>query len=254
MSHPRRSSPRLASTEPRITRCRHRNFVLEVVPGQGGVVDLNVDLHLVLKAVALKEGEAGLRVVVVLVLVGSWASVRAGRPAADLVLVLNHLIEETTELIEFFRKLGVEQCLVPFTPTPEDIVGAAETMGDIEPVLHLCCSRRRPPDRGWSQPRPCSGVSKSRAVPGSFHRIALMSGQVIGELEQVRGLLSKRCALGRNIVIMGVVRHPELLEELERHPIFDRAASIGARFGSNQGRSNVPSPKASLPGQLNECQ
>ena len=84
--------------------------MLEVVPGQGGVVDLNVDLHLVLKAVALKEGEAGLRVVVVLVLGGLLRlGFEQDRPRkANLVLVLDDLVQEPAELVELCE-VGVEE-------------------------------------------------------------------------------------------------------------------------------------------------
>ena len=95
-------------------------------------------------------------------------------------------------------------------------------MGDIQTVLHLCCGAGVDLRIGVGRsPGHVAGVSKEPgSPPQQLHTGSLlMSGQVIGELEQVRGLLSKRCALGRNIVIMeAVVRHPELLEELERHP------------------------------------
>ena len=66
------------------------------------MVDLDVDLHLVLEAVALQEGETRLRVVVVLMLRGLLRlGLEQDRAAeADVVLVLDDLVQEPAELVE----------------------------------------------------------------------------------------------------------------------------------------------------------
>ena len=67
--------------------------------------------------------------------------------------------------------------------------------------------------------------------------------------------LGEGAALGRDVaVVEAVVRDAELVEELERRvELRPGAAPSGRRRGCSHGRSNVPDPKTSEPGQLNEC-
>ena len=202
-------------------RCGQRQFVLEVVAGEGCVVDLDVDLHLVLEAVALQEGEARLRVVVVLMLRGLLRlGLEQDRAAeADVVLVLDDLVQEPAELIELSREVGVEEGLVAFAAAPEDIVLASEAVGDIHAVLHL--GGRTGVDLGvrvgggtGHVPRVAeqAGRAPQQTDTGALH----MGGHVVGEFVQVGGLLGKRRAGGSDIVVVEAeVRDAELLEELE---------------------------------------
>jgi hypothetical protein len=47
---------------------------------------------------------------------------------------------------------------------------------------------------------------------------------------------------------------PSLAKNSKAASIFCRAAPNGSSVGFSQGRSKVPDPNTSLPGQLNECQ
>ena len=112
---------------------------MERVPGQRGVVPLDVDLVLVDQVVALQEPVDGLAVVVVLVLGrlgGLWLDEkRAGE--ADLVLVLGHHGQEPGELLTLPLQIRVEQRLVTLPATPQDVVGAVEAKSRLQSVLHL---------------------------------------------------------------------------------------------------------------------
>ena len=110
-------------------------------------------------------------------------------------------------------------------------------------------------------------------VGGRAGGIAEMSEQVGGSPEQLHaglghllrdrldhrleipGRFGERAGLGSDVPIVETeVRQAELGEELEGGIKLGAAAVIGSAAPSSHGRSKVPAPKTSLPGQLNECQ
>ena len=116
-----------------------RDLVGEVVSGERGVVDLDVDLDVLGEVVALQEGVDGGDVVVVLVLrrlerLGLDED-RAGE--ADVVLVLDDHREEPAELVELAPHVGVEQRLVPLATTPQHVVVATQAMRGFEAMGDL---------------------------------------------------------------------------------------------------------------------
>ena len=56
---------------------------------------------------------------------------------ADPVLVLDDQVQEPGELVALALQVGVEQRLVALAAAPQDVVRAAEPLGDLEHVLDL---------------------------------------------------------------------------------------------------------------------
>lgn len=97
-------------------RIGKRQLVLEGVAGKDRVALLDIELHLVFKAVLLEEAIDGRNVIVILVL-GRLLRLRLDQDralVADLVLVFDDEVEEAAELVELAADIGVEQRLVTF--------------------------------------------------------------------------------------------------------------------------------------------
>merc|ERR1740129_2165327 len=117
----------------------HAEVVLVVVARQRRVVRLDVDLEVLLQAVGAQEADDRLGVVVVLVrrrlprlrldeqLVGG----------ADLLLVLDAHPEEGGEVVELGPDVRVERRLEALAAAPEDVVGGAKLVGDLQHLLGL---------------------------------------------------------------------------------------------------------------------
>ena len=245
-SQPRRSSPALASIDPKMPALHSgRDLVGEVVSGERGVVDLDVDLDVLGEVVALQEGMDGGDVVVVLVLrrlerLGLDQD-RAGE--ADVVLVLDDHREEPAELVELPPHVGVEQRLVPLASAPQHVVVAAEAMRGLEAMGDLA---RRVGEQLGIRVRRRPGLvarvrEQVRRAPQQLHTGAflVLGGGVDHLVEQGHGLLERR-ALGRDVaVVEAVERHAELREELERgvHLLARRGDRVGARGERRMPRS-----------------
>ena len=117
------------------------NLVLEAVPGQGCVVDLDVDLVLVDEAIPVEEAVDGGAVVVVLML-GRFLGLglqqqRASEP--DRVFVFGDQVQEASELIGLAFHVGVEQCLIALTTTPQHVVLPAQAVRCGQSISNLSC-------------------------------------------------------------------------------------------------------------------
>ena len=123
-------------------RGRVRDLVVEAVARQRRVVGLDVDPVLVLQPVAHEEAVDGLRRrsrTGAWSAPSAWARSAAG-PEADPVLVLGDEVQEPRQLVALALQVRVEQRVVALAPAPQDVVLAAQPLGDLEHVLDL---RRR---------------------------------------------------------------------------------------------------------------
>ena len=223
-SQPSRSSPALASIEPKMPALTAvGDLVGEVVAGERGVVDLDVDLDLVVEAVLLQERVHGGDVVVVLVL-GRLDRLRLDQDRAlepDRVLVLDDHVQEPAELVELALHVGVEQRLVALAAAPQHVV--LRRRGDGWRSCSAPPGRRRrrtPRGRGWWPPRPCTAgwrtgwrcptAARRRCAPCARRRRSTISSRLRADSANVApsGAMST--------IVEAEERHAELLEELER--------------------------------------
>ena len=196
--------------------------MVEAVPRQRRVVDLEVEPILVGQVVSLEEARDRRAVVVVLVL-GRLLRLRLDEQRAleaDPVLVLGDHRQETGELRLLAGHVGVEQRLVALAAAPQDVVAATEPMRRLEHRLDL--GGREGEDGGVR-------------VGGRARRVARMAEQVGRPPQQAEAgprhpLLDHaddgvevglRLGVGvpfrRDVaVVEAEERHAELLEELER--------------------------------------
>ena len=227
--------------------------------GERRVVRLDVQPVLVLEAVPDEEAVDGRRVVVVLVL-GRLHRLRLDQQAAleaDAVLVLGDEVEEPGQLVALALEVGVEQRVVALAAAPQDVVRAAETLGDLEHVLDLGRGVREDLGigvRGRAALVARVGEQVGRAPQERRARPGLVAEGVVGQRVEVVAELGERRALGRDVaVVEAVVGRAQLLDELERdrHLLAGGLHRVAGR--SSQGRSSVPIPNMSRPSHANEC-
>src|SRR3982751_4041313 len=108
--------------------------MFEAVAGERRMIGFDVDLHLILEPVALEETVYGPDVAVVLVLgrLVRFGLDQDGAVEADLILVLDNIAEKAAELIELMTEVRVEDRVIAFAPTPQNVIGAAEAMRGFE--------------------------------------------------------------------------------------------------------------------------
>ena len=203
-------------------RDREGDLVMEAVTGERRVVRLDVDGVLTLEPVRDQEAVDRRDVVVVLVLGGLH---RLGfdeelAPEPDPVLVLGDEMQELGELGALPSKVRVEEGVVPLPATPQDVVLAAEALGDLQHVLDL---------RGGE------GEDLGIGIGGRARLVARVGEQVGGPPEQADagpllvagGIVRQRVEVrterrearafrGDVPIVEAVVRDAELREELER--------------------------------------
>ena len=217
------------------------NFMLEAVAGERCMVGFDVDLHLVLEAVALQEAVHRRGVKIVLML-GGLVRLRLDQDRAveaDAMLVIDDERQEAAELIELAREIGVEQRVVTFAAAPQHVVRAAQTLGRIHRETHL--------SRGESE-------HFRIWIGGCTREIARMREQICGAPQQldaglgllaleavdrsreVLDVLLDRVGSRHHVdVVEGIERRAEAREEIERlihlvqhRRVIDRAAQPGA--------------------------
>ena len=115
------------------------DLVLEAVPRERGVVRLDVELEMLFEAEGAEEGDAARDVEIVLVF-RRLLRLRLDQELtleADALGVIDRQVQERSKVVLFAFQIGVEQRLVALAPAPENIVLAAEFLGDFERLLHL---------------------------------------------------------------------------------------------------------------------
>ena len=187
----------------------HRDLVLETVPRQCGVVRLDIDLDLLLQAVALQEAVHGRGVEVVLVLGGL---VRLGLdqdrcPEADPVLVLDDQREEAPEIVEL---------------APQVRCSAASRSPRARPTARSSRRRAGAWRRAHRAPAAAAQAKTSGsglvAAPGDIARVAEQVGRAPQQLAamlrlqplQVLDRLGEESAVARRIVRFG--HHVDVVE------------------------------------------
>ena len=180
------------------------------------VVGLDVQAVLVLEAVPDEEAMDGRRVIVVLVLRRLHGlgldEQRAREP--DPVLVLRDEVEEAGQLVAFTSQVGVQERVVAFAPTPQDIVRATQPLRDLQHVLDL--GRGVGEDlgigvRGRATLVPRMGEQVGRAPQELRAGLLLVAKRVVGQRVQVVAELGERAALWGDVsIVEAVVRHAEL--------------------------------------------
>jgi hypothetical protein len=137
------------------------------------------------------------------------------------VLVIGDEVEEPRKLGALPLEVRVEEGVVALAAAPQDVVHAAEPLGDLEHVfdlggrvredLRIRVGRRPGLVAGMGEQ---VGGAPEESGPGSL----LVSERVLGEGVEVVAELGERIALRRDVsVVEAEIRHAELLDELERH-------------------------------------
>ena len=114
-------------------------LVLEGVLGQGGVVDLDVELEVVHQVVLAQEPGYGGGVEVVLVLAG-LEGLRLDEEGAGEALLAGVVAahrQELGQVVHLAAEVGIEQAHVALAAAPEDVVLPAEFDGGVDGVLDL---------------------------------------------------------------------------------------------------------------------
>ena len=237
-------------------RRRRGHLVGEVVSGEGGVVDLDVDRDVVEQVVALEERMHGRHVEVVLVL-GGLEGLRLDQDQPvepDGVFVLDDHREEPAQLVELPTQVGVEQGLVPFPSAPEHVVLASQPMGGVHAVPHLGGGVGEQLGVGIGG-RPGLEARMTEEVGGAPQQVDAgpfhVAGRILDELVQDGAGLLERVALGGHVTIVEAVEgHRELLEELEGrfHLGLGRCDGI---VGTEPGTIERPAPEdvGAVPGE-----
>ena len=202
--------------------------MLEAVAGENGMVLLDVDLDLSLQVEGLQHAVDGADVVVVLVL-GRLLRLRLDQDRAleaDLLLVLDDHGQEPAELGELALDVRIEQRLVTLATAPQNVVGAAELMGQLEHVLHLRGGvGEHVGVRIGRRPGHVAAVGKEvRRAPekADLRRLHLL-GEQLADLADVPVRLLQRHALRGDVAIVkgeeGDVEQAEHVEgDIRLHP------------------------------------
>ena len=177
-SQPRRSSPALASTEPKMPALTAEAISwAKSCPANVAWLTSMLTLISCGQVVPLQERVNGGDVVVVLVL-RRLERLRFEEDRAvesDALLVLDDERQEAGQLIELTPHVGVEQCLVAFASAPQHVVVATQPMCGFEAVGHLAGGE---------------GEDLRIRVGGRARLIARIGEQVGGAPQQLR----RRCA------------------------------------------------------------
>ena len=207
---------------------------MECVPRQRCVVRLNVHAEIFVESVLTQEADRGCRVEVILMLHGFFRFRLDVEIAceADLASIVTRHAEQLGDIVLLELHIGVEQCLIALTSTPEYIALCTELDGELNPLLCLCGSKAE--DVG--------GVTAARAVHKA--RIAehicccpeCLDARALGLFEKVVRhlieaavrLIDIRRIFGHHVrIVETVVFDAELLHELNagvyfRFRVFDR--------------------------------
>jgi hypothetical protein len=233
-------------------------LVLEGMTGKDRVALLDIDLDLVFEPVPLEEAVDRGDVVIVLVL-GRLLRLRLDQDRAleaDLVLVLDHQVEEAAELVVLALEVGVEQGLVALAPAPQHVVLATELVGRVDAGFTVAAAKAKTSGSGLvAAPDMKRRLENRLAVPhkqlhaGRF----LLAGEIVDDLFEVLRILGKVGTFGPHIGVMEAVeRCTQRREHLE--------GDIGLQLGKFHrvlripGPSKVRPPNGSPPSQAKECQ
>src|SRR6266496_4506094 len=109
------------------------------VTGQRGVIRLDIELEILVQAVAAQEGNA-IGGVEIILMNGRLLRFRFDEKLsaeADLFLVLDRDVEELRQVIEFALEVGVVEIRITFAAAPEDVILAAKFLGYFQTLLDL---------------------------------------------------------------------------------------------------------------------
>lgn len=183
--------------------------MLEGVAGKDRVALLDIELHLVFKAVLLEEAIDGRDVIIILML-GRLLRLRLDQDralVADLVLVFDDEVEEAAELVELAADIGVEQCLVTFAAAPQHVVFAAELLRGIDAGLHRRgCKSEDVGIRIGRSARHIAAVGEEvRRAPEQLGAgCCLLLGEIIDDLVEVFSVLGESLAFRTHVGVMEV--------------------------------------------------
>ena len=161
-------------------------------------------------------------VVVVLVLgrlAGLWLDQNRAFEA-DLVFVLDHHVEKTTQLVHLLPDPRVEQRFVTFPATPQHVVFTPELQRGVHGLLHLQCRHRedfRVRIGGGATHEPPMTEKVGRAPQQLHAGGGLLGVQHINHATQVVDTFLRRGSFGGHVaVVHAVVRRTQLAEKVER--------------------------------------
>ena len=186
------------------------------------MIRLNVDLDLVLQAVAAQKAVDRGHVVVVLVF-GRFARFGFNQNRAfetDFVFVLNHHVHEAAHLVQLMADAGVEQRFITFAAAPQHVVLAAEFVCGIHRFLDLQGGHGK---NLWVR---IGGRARHEApvteqigcAPQQLDTCGLLLGaQNVDHGTQMIHAVTRRSTLRSHIaVVKAVVRRAQLAEKFKR--------------------------------------
>ena len=114
-------------------------FMLEGVAGEGGMVDFDIDLEVLVEAVGAEETDDGLRIDVILVLCRLHGLGLDEECALEAMCagVISGCSEHGGKVILLPLHLGVKDAVIAFAATPEHVRGATEFDGSVDRILDL---------------------------------------------------------------------------------------------------------------------
>src|SRR3989338_6772707 len=107
--------------------------------GQGCMVGLYVELEVINQIVLLEEIQRRGSVKIILML-GRFAGFGLYEELSlesDLLFVFNCHLKEPRHLFLLFPDVGIQERLISFTPSPENVILTSKFMSSIDGVLHL---------------------------------------------------------------------------------------------------------------------
>ncbi len=197
------------------------DLMREGMAGEGSVIGFDVELEMFLEAVGAEEGDAAGDIEIVLMLGGF---LRFGLDQelpfeTNLLRVVDRHVHEAREVLLFAFEIGIEECFVTFTATPENVIFAAEFLGCVHRALHLGCgiSEYVGIGIGGGTAHEARIGKQIGGAPEEFNASLFLEGLRVGDdLGEVLVGLRERTAFGRDVAI---VETPEgstdFLEEFE---------------------------------------
>ena len=150
-----------------------------------------------------------------------WFRLNQQRAAeTDFVFVVHHHLHKATNLLTLLAQVGIQQRFIAFTTAPEYIVLTAQLMRGVHRSHNL---GGRPAEdfrvRVGCRARAIARVGKavSRTPEQLDAALLLFFSQYVDHLREIVQILFQRCPFRRHVhIVETVVRHVQLMEELER--------------------------------------
>mmetsp|Transcript_38154 Transcript_38154/g.46544 ORF Transcript_38154/g.46544 Transcript_38154/m.46544 type:complete len:341 (-) Transcript_38154:137-1159(-) len=214
---------------------RHINIVLKLVPRQSRMIWLNIQFKLLLKTILRQKSQSRLSIVIILMfrrLAWFWLNQKLRRVPLAFSIVNDHAVHGC-HVIALFFQIGVEQGLIPLTPTPKHVVFTSQFRIHVHDffdlaggvAVHRQIGVRHPPVHV-----PFVRKQILRRPQQLDARLALFLEEVVGNRIQIRLRFRDRGAFRCHVkIVKGVVVDLQFRKQFERHvdPTFREGDGIG---------------------------